>query len=426
MDTGGYLPQSHFVRGVLVGLVIGCGSFVTLAAVFPQESVEFVGNNVTPPPETAPVVENVADAAPVELVPTVIPDEAVPVQPETVVVEEVTPETTPAVVEPEVATQITAPEISAPSLGAPSSGDTESGSGFTFANTADTVAPSLPTVSQPTTLESSDQGGTAVTNTQSVSAPSGNFDEVASTIVAPDSADQAQQVPLPQTPSAFETFSQPFVHDGSKPLLSLILLVGNMDQLQAVVNLGVPVTVAVDSTNPEAGNLIEAYTNAQGEVLLYLASDGVHGVRAGDGDDVVAGKLALAMQNSLGAIGVMDAPGGSLGADESTVISLLMELEATGMAVVSATGEDGVNHVQTLSDDIGRPVASISRKIDNGDGKISIIREMDKAILETETAADVTVYGEASGDTISALGFWLRSQKAQLVTMAPVSAVMNH
>jgi hypothetical protein len=72
----------------------------------------------------------------------------------------------------------------------------------------------------------------------------------------------------------------------------------------------------------------------------------------------------------------------------------------------------------------GVPVTDISHIIDVTKGTIAVIRELDKLVLQIGDKRSITVYALARTDMLFALNFWLESNKAQLVTLAPVSAAI--
>lgn len=448
MDTGGYLPESSFTRGMLAGLGISVVFLVILATIYKTEKdimadVEFTTPTVvvdntaslqlqatTPIALTAPSpTVNAAPALPTfNIAPSVSGAAPAPSSqaPATNAAPSVStaiqaPQVATSTVVPETATEIASPNIAAPALGTPVNSDATNSVSIPTLN-ADSVAPSN---NAPAILN--DVGtstDTVVASTQSIGTPTTNIDSGTNGIVTPNPPAQGQSVSLPVSSGAFATYAQEFTHDGSKPLLSIILEVGTFEEMQGVLRLGIPVTIAVSSINPEASTLIAAYRDNQGEVLLYLESTGNHGIRAGDDVSMVTGTLDLALPNTTGVIGIVDAPGGDFSENESTVMAVLGALEPSGLAIVSSTTERK-NYAEALSEMLDLPSTTITRQVDSGVGKLHIIGEMNNAVKDISEGNGSNVFGSASEDTISALLYWIQTDVAQNVTLAPVSAVIS-
>ncbi|MEE9455038.1 MAG: divergent polysaccharide deacetylase family protein [Paracoccaceae bacterium] len=431
MDDGSYLPRNGFLRGVLAGVAVACIIFLTLGVVFPTGSQDVDPLDASQPAVTTEensVVADILESAPdivaaegdEEDTPDIPADVAPPpsdIPPET----EITADDSD--IEAPDVEQTTADTTSAPMIVAPTIDSDETSSGLNTVNNGPS-APTLPSVAQPPSLGTTEQVVTnTVTNTQSTSRPSVGLDTAGQTIVAPNNSGQIQPTTLPPSTTAFATYSMPSNDTEDKPLVSLIFIVKNITEAQAVIDLGAPFSLAIDSTNPNAAKIIEAYRAIDGESVLMLAADGPHAL---DGGDVAAttARLVEVLNNAHGVIGILEGPGRSLAKDPVLTAKVLEVLEPNGHSVITST-KDATNNVITLANELGVPAASFHGRIDTEVGKLYVIREMDNAVVRAKANNTDVVIGVATEDTLAALKFWLRSLKAQEVTMAPVSAVIR-
>ncbi len=431
MDDGSYLPRNSFLRGVLAGVAVACIVFLTLGAVFPTDSQIDNPTNTSQPTETTEensVVAGILESAPdvvaaegdEETTPEISTDDTASIQDAPPVTEIASGDS--ATGAPDVG-QTIADTTSAPMIVAPTIDTSESGSGINTVNNSGSV-PTLPNTAQPASLGSTQQVATNdVTNTQSTSRPSVNLDTAGQTIVAPDSSGQIQPTTLPPSTTAFATYSMPSNDTEGKPLVAVVFIVESMLQAQMVIDLGAPFSLAVDSTNPNAAKIIEAYRAIDGETLLMLNAGGPHALK---GNDPVAAATTLVevLNNAHGVIGILEGLDGSLPQDPILTAKVLEVLKPNGHAILTATKET-TNNVVTMAKGLGVPAASIHARLDTEIGKLYVIREMDSAVARAKANDIDVVIGIASKDTLAALKFWLLSSKAQEVTIAPVSTVMR-
>lgn len=221
--------------------------------------------------------------------------------------------------------------------------------------------------------------------------------------------------------TAFGAYSAIFADDGERPLMSFILLVNTVDQAEVLNEFSKPLTLAVSSDNPVANDIIASYRAGGGEVVLLLPAEGPSALRQGGTPSEVPAFLEATMANIEGVLGVVDGPDGNVNQDTRMMSAILVELAQTGHAIMTVNGL-GLNRTSILAQESGVPATNISRAIDTVDGTIAVIRELDKLVLQIGDQRSVTVFAEATPDMLFALKFWLESQKAESVTIAPVSA----
>lgn len=260
-----------------------------------------------------------------------------------------------------------------------------------------------------------------VATTESIVEPAEGLELSGQTLIQTDEPEVDTEV-APETPvGAFMANSAEFVDDGDAPLLSVILLATSVSEAQTVASIPAPLTLAVASDNPEADDIIEAYRALGGEVVLLLPVDGPN-VLGNGGDPLnVPDQLNAIMANATGVIGILDGPEGDLNQDNRMLEGIYAKLSETGHAMMTFNGL-GLNRASVMADESGIPATGIARQIDTSQGTIAVVRELDKVVLQLGDQRSVTVYAPATADMLFGLNFWLDSQKAQLVTVAPVSA----
>ncbi len=235
---------------------------------------------------------------------------------------------------------------------------------------------------------------------------------------ASDDTDEVEQS-VPNT--AFGSFSAEFSDDGERPLMSFILLVNTVDQAEILTSFTTPITLAVAADNLAANDIIANYRAAGGEAVLLLPSEGANALRKGGNPSDIPTLLEAAFANIDGVLGVLDGPDGNVNQDTRMMGVLLAELSKSGHAIMTVNGL-GLNRTSILAQESGVPATDISRVVDTENGTIAVVRELDKLVLQIGNKQSVTVFAEATPDMLFALKFWLESQKAQAVTIAPVSA----
>lgn len=292
----------------------------------------------------------------------------------------------------------------------PQIGDTE--------NTADvavSIGSSNPvtTSNTPQTLLNAGEAETQdITVSESGDKPVGGFDSAGQASVP--TLQSGVGVENPHTDSAFATYALTFRDPGDKPLLAVILLAETVEQADAVSKMGIPVTLAVSPVNPDATAIIAQYRLSGGEVVMMLPNEGglsLQDIELGNIPDVIS----IALDNTTGVIGVID---GTLDGNAAQVNATLAELNEIGYALVSTTS------VALDSLEAKGAATSVIGLLNTLPGKIAVIRELDNAVVHIGETSSGTVLGSASTDTVAAIEFWLKSQKAQQVILAPVSAAI--
>ncbi len=421
MADGNILPRCGFLRGILAGIILVFFIFMGLSALFPL--------SVQKTSEPLPVVEIAPTVAQPELATTeldasvTIPVDAAPAvlsAPVTITSVAVGSDTDTATDSSNI--QLGGGNHAAPVLGAPSTPLVEAPAIVATPAVEDTVtAPvvtveigSSPSMNDITRLDSNtdvpSSGGLLLTGQaliqNSVSEPEPEVFEVA-----------------PADVSAFEAYSVAFDDTSDLPLMSFILLASTVAEVETVAILPVSLTVAVEASNPNIAEIIASYSAMGGELVLLLPQEGQNELRKGGDPAIVPAQLDAALVGSQGVVGILDGPEGNVNQDPRMLTAVLSKLSETGHAIITVNSLD-LNRASILATKNGIPVTNISHIVDVTKGAIAIIRELDKLVLQIGDKRSISIYALATQDMLFALNFWLKSNKAQLVTLAPISAAI--
>ncbi len=291
------------------------------------------------------------------------------------------------------------------------------------------AAPVLPNVSAPAQLGANAAPvESAPTTTASAAQPTGGFTFNGQTLIQPSASEDTAEVPQVSASTdagkPFEVNAQRFTATGDQPLLSIVLQAETPEQAAAVAALSDRIVLAVPVDSPDAAALITQYRANGGEALLLLPADGPEALHKGDDPATAARMVADDLARFPAVIGILDGPEGDLPEDANLLAGILATLSDKGYGLVT-TNAIGLNRADIMAKEAGVPSTGIARRIDAMPGKIPVIRLMDKTVLETADGGHAVVFGHASVDVLAALKFWLKSNKAQRVTIAPVSAIMK-
>jgi polysaccharide deacetylase 2 family uncharacterized protein YibQ len=85
----------------------------------------------------------------------------------------------------------------------------------------------------------------------------------------------------------------------------------------------------------------------------------------------------------------------------------------------------GLNAIDRVAGAAGVRSAKIERAIDaKGEGKIQMVRYLDRASLDAGKDGSVIILGTTAKETVATIAVWLLSSKGQNVAIAPASAVL--
>ena len=455
MSDNSIMPKGGFFRGVLAGLTLISLIFIGLAVAFPLNRATgpepvMVSELGSPPAQPAPVIEESSSgisfsADPVA--PMQLGGAPAPLQEASQVVTAIEPETAAPVntvsqleAMPTNDIQITSSASTSPVISAPMVPVIEVPVVSENVTVAETVeAPSVSsenvqtsaqndTTTEPQTTEQPPEPtimAEAPTVTEEPEETSGGLELTGQTLITSTAPVQDDSTVVSETTSntAFNTFSATFTDDGALPLMSFILLATTIAESEVINSVSTPITLAVAADNPDAKAIIANYRASGGEVVLLLPSDGENALRKGGNPTDAPAFLDAALANTEGVIGVMDGPDGDVNQDTRMISAMVTKLSQTGHAIMTVNGL-GLNRTSILAAESGVPATDISRAIYTDNGTIAVVRALDKIVLQIGDQRSVTVYTESNPDMLFALKFWLESEKARTVTIAPVSAAI--
>ncbi len=219
---------------------------------------------------------------------------------------------------------------------------------------------------------------------------------------------------------AIERFAAEFENPDNKPMMSIILIDNGTSPigLDALKSFPYPLSFAVDSAWPGAGEAAKKYRDAGFEVLAMVNLPETANAR----------DTEVAMQSYFealpGAVAVMEGEGTGLQSSRAASDQLGPILLESGHGLVMFP--KGLNTAQKLIARLGVPAASVFRDFDaSGQDASTIRRFLDKAAFKASQGdAGIIMVGRLRADTISALLLWGLQDRANRVALAPVSAVL--
>ncbi|MCV2873180.1 divergent polysaccharide deacetylase family protein [Defluviimonas sp. WL0050] len=230
-------------------------------------------------------------------------------------------------------------------------------------------------------------------------------------------------VTLPSTEDlpAVARYAAPFDNPESLPIIGVVLIDrgeqnGGLDAA-ALAGIGLPVTVAIDPTRPDAGERAAAY-RAAGLEIAILAADLPSGAKASD-MEVSYHAFVRALPETVTLIGQPDA---AFQSDRRLAQHLVALLSAEGRGLV--TYDRGLNPAQQAAFRDGLPHASVYRELDaSGENEAAIARYLDRVAFEAARQGEILVAGTTAPTTVQALKDWAAAG-AKGTVIAPASAVM--
>ena len=216
-------------------------------------------------------------------------------------------------------------------------------------------------------------------------------------------------------------FAAEFDNPDGKPLMSIVLIDDGSSPigLDALKSFPYPLSFAVDTSWPGAGEAMQTYRDAGFEVLAMIDLPA----------EAAASDTEVSMQAYLDrvpqAVAVMEGDGDGLQSSRAASEHLAKILRDSGHGVVMFP--NGLNTAQKLIAREGVPSASVFRDFDAKGQNATVIRRfLDQAAFRAgQEEQGVIMVGRLRADTISALLLWGLQDRAGRVAVAPVSAVLQ-
>jgi polysaccharide deacetylase 2 family uncharacterized protein YibQ len=221
-----------------------------------------------------------------------------------------------------------------------------------------------------------------------------------------------------------DAFAAEFKNPLDKPLMSIILIDSGADLSGGTVGVAAlrsfpaPITFAVKASLPDAADRMARYRAEGFEVLAMI--DLPEGATATDAE-VTLNSVLNTMNEVVGVIEGVDV---GVQQDREASDQMTQILAQSGHGLV--TQSKGLNTVQKLAAREGVPSAVVFRDFDSADQTPTVIRRfLDQAAFRADQEGGVIMLGRLRPDTISALLLWGLADRAERVTMVPVSAVLK-
>jgi len=205
------------------------------------------------------------------------------------------------------------------------------------------------------------------------------------------------------------------------PVMSIILIDTPASRLDRVTLLGfaLPVTFAVDATQPDAAEAVRSYRANGFEVVLLAGGLPPEGT-AQDLEHAFEGAVSVVDE----AVAVLDTPDGFLSNTRVALDTVLGRLQDSGHGLV--TLPQGLNAAEAAARRAGVPGLTAYRMLDAEQEQSAVIaRYLDRATFTAGQEGHVVVVGHSYADTVTALYSWQQSNRAQSVQVAPVSYLLR-
>lgn len=254
----------------------------------------------------------------------------------------------------------------------------------------------------------------------------------------PEVVDQAEEevaaapetdVALPPAPivnsPAFEAFAADFTPHLGKPYLSIVLqhVEEGGVSMDALMDLDLPVTFAVDPSATRARNVEDTFRSAGYEVVAIVPDRGEMNLSQRTQLDQVESILTSYFDSVPGAVAIIDRPLGDFYRNIRVVNVITQALNKSGRGLLIHE-RFGINAALGSAAAKRVPVASVKRVIDTNIDKVAINASLDRAALAASKTGSAVVFGRTYPETIAALKVWMLGNTARSVALAPITATV--
>ncbi|WP_175500674.1 divergent polysaccharide deacetylase family protein [Litoreibacter janthinus] len=219
---------------------------------------------------------------------------------------------------------------------------------------------------------------------------------------------------------ALRNFRAPVAGIEGKSLFGVILIDSGEDGIprEDLMKLSVPVTIAIDPTQPDAAQIMESY-RAAGIEVVAIANE--LPTASAPGDVAVAVEAYFNILNQ--AVGLMDPLDGRIQSNRTLLQPVLGAIRNSGHGLI--TYDRGLNTAQQAARREDIPAATVFRVLDaDREESPKIKRYLDRAAFNANRDGAVVVVGRSYSETVKAIVEWVLEKKEAGVAMVPVSAVM--
>jgi len=208
-------------------------------------------------------------------------------------------------------------------------------------------------------------------------------------------------------------FTKKFSAPADQALIAIVLVERDEPQLDldAVLNLGFPVSVAIDSQSQNAKIRMQSYRSKDYEVLTHT-----HQPTQGMGQVSLTDQIAV-LSDSLG---FWDAGGSEPEQSLRSLRVLIAELIANQLGYVGQTAD-----TVTFLQDTGLAAGQVSVYIDQETIRVAdIFEQLDAAGQSATYTGQAIIALELRDDTLDILQFWLRHSRSAQISIVPLSTVL--
>ena len=208
-------------------------------------------------------------------------------------------------------------------------------------------------------------------------------------------------------------FTKQFSAPADQALIAIVLVERDEPQLDldAVLNLGFPVSVAIDSLSQNAKIRMQGYRSKDYEVLTHTNQP-----TQGMGQVSLTDQIAV-LSDSLG---FWDAGGSGPEPSLRSLRVLIAELIANQLGYVGQTA-DTVTSLQ----DTGVAAGQVSVYIDQDTIRVAdIFEQLDAAGQSATDTGQAIIALDLRDDALDILRFWLRHSRSAQISIAPLSTVL--
>lgn len=217
---------------------------------------------------------------------------------------------------------------------------------------------------------------------------------------------------------ALERFGVSFENPEGNPLLSLVLVNTGPALSQAqLASLPESLAFGVEAGAPEAAQTAQYYRDAGREVVL------IPSLPKGATPQDVEQALRVNFETINQAVAVMDVSGGSFQSDREAVSQVVDVIADSGHGLI--TFPRGLNTAHQRATRAGVATGLIFRELDGaGEDGAQIQRTLDRAAFRARQDEAVILVGSTNTTTLAALIEWALGNRAESVTLAPISAAL--
>ena len=236
---------------------------------------------------------------------------------------------------------------------------------------------------------------------------------------AEETAEAPQAAVDPNAP-ARTRFAAPFENPEGKPLLSVVLFDRNeiSDGTLALSQLGFPVTIVLDPASEDVEKKMDRYRSVGLEVAVMPVLPS--GATPADIEVILGGVFAQLPET----IGLVDIGETGLQADRDVIEQVMAVLSDDGRGLLTISR--GLNTALRAADEADVPATTIYRDIDTEWQSSRVIRRfLDQAAFRARQQSGVVLFGRLRPNTLTALKNWGRSDRAQQIAIAPLSAIWD-